>query len=217
MRRLFPILAAGLLWAAPLNAADLENGEEVYEVCAGCHGPFAQGGGGGVYPRLAGMREKYLVKQMRLFKSRKRENIPMLPYATERELPEEDVKDVAAYIASIELATQLPPLEKRVDGLERLLQAKKVLNIPRSPGDIVRGKALYDVDCGDCHGMLGEGTKKGPLMTGQHTKYLAIQIAKFLDKTRRHRAADEYFANRPNQDMVDILAYLSTLDDSYVE
>ena len=42
--------------------------------------------------------------QLRNFKERKRVNIPMLPYTNERELPEDDLVSVAAYLASIRLA-----------------------------------------------------------------------------------------------------------------
>lgn len=61
------------------NEPDLELGEEIYDTCAPCHGPFGQGGGGGVYPRLAGMTSEYIADQLRRFKERERENIPMIP------------------------------------------------------------------------------------------------------------------------------------------
>ena len=43
------------LTAGSAYAIDMENGEEINEVCAGCHGEFGQGGKAGEYPRLAGM------------------------------------------------------------------------------------------------------------------------------------------------------------------
>ena len=46
------------LFSPPLQAQvyeyDPENGEEINELCAGCHGEFGQGGKEGEYPRLAG-------------------------------------------------------------------------------------------------------------------------------------------------------------------
>lgn len=132
--------------AALADEPDLELGEEIYDTCALCHGPFGQGGGGGVYPRLAGMTSEYIADQLRRFKDRERENIPMIPYANERELPEEDVIAVAAYLEQIELQTNLPQTDQVIDGLERLNQAKRVLNIPLTEGDTghVPGK-LCDV------------------------------------------------------------------------
>ena len=202
-----------LLLTVPAQAADLENGEEIYEVCAACHGPFGQGGGGGVYPRLAGMDAEYLADQMEDFKSRQRENIPMIPYATDRELPGDDVEDVAAYLMGIKLATQLPPQDVPMDGLERLMQAKKVLNIPREPGDVENGKVFYDEACARCHGDKGEGTVRAPLVAGQHIKYLKVQIQRFIDGQRKHLKTQRDFVERPAKDVADLWAYLSILDD----
>jgi len=212
MRALVPALALALC-VLPAEAADLENGEEIYEVCAACHGPFGQGGGGGVYPRLAGMEIEYLSDQMKAFKSRRRENIPMLPYATERELPDEDVADVAAYLNAIKLATRLPAQDQRLDALERLLQAKKVLQVPREPGDTAHGKQVYDEACARCHGDKGQGTEDGPLLAGQHVRYLKKQIERFVTGGRRHMRTQTEFIDRPAKDLDDLWAYLSILDD----
>ncbi len=212
MRALALALAVVLI-AIPAYGEDLENGEEIYEVCAACHGPYGQGGGGGVYPRLAGMDAEYLADQMEAFKSRERENIPMLPYATERELPEEDVEDVAAYLMQIKLAKHLPPIDVPMDALERLNQAKKVLNIPLAPGDQANGKKFYDTSCARCHGTQGEGTARGPLLAGQHIKYLKKQIERFVDGQRKHMKTKRDFVDRPATDITDLWAYLSTLDD----
>lgn len=56
---------------------DPENGEEINELCAGCHGEYGEGGGG-EYPRLADMPARYLINQLQAFqtgirKSRKME------------------------------------------------------------------------------------------------------------------------------------------------
>ncbi|MBT6094027.1 MAG: c-type cytochrome [Rhodospirillaceae bacterium] len=212
MRRLAFLLTA-MLVAFPSFAEDLENGEEVYEVCAACHGPYGQGGGGGIYPRLAGMDSEYLADQMEAFKSRERENIPMLPYATERELPDEDVEDVAAYLMGIELAKHLPPVDAPMDALERLNQAKKVLNIPLEPGDQANGKNFYDTSCARCHGEKGEGSARGPLLAGQHIKYLKTQIERFVAGQRKHMKTQRDFVERPARDITGLWAYLSTLDD----
>jgi len=214
-RRTLAILSA-VAWCgitAPVDAADLENGQEIFEVCAPCHGPFGQGGGGGVYPRLAGMSELYLFAQLSYFKSRQRENIPMVPFTTERELPDEDIRDVAAYISSLTLATHLPPMKEGTDALERLLETKKTLNVPRAPGDLVAGRKIYDEDCARCHGNTGTGTKRGPLLAGQHSRYLGRQIEHFLAGARDHKSVDVLFGGLSQAQIGDILAYLSILDD----
>ncbi|MBT3238318.1 MAG: c-type cytochrome [Rhodospirillaceae bacterium] len=215
MRRLAAVCAvtAALLYPALLSAADLELGEEIFEICAPCHGPFGQGGGAGVYPRLAGMSEDYVKTELRRFKTRRRENIPMLPYATERELPDEDVDAVAAYIATLKLATHLPPMEEGTDALDRLLQAKMTLNVPRAVGNLENGRKNYKEGCSRCHGRTGKGSPQGPLLAGQHTRYLRHQIEKFIAGEREHKSVDILFSSQPEDVIRDMLAHLSILDD----
>ncbi|MDH5736493.1 MAG: c-type cytochrome, partial [Gammaproteobacteria bacterium] len=78
-----------------LNPPDLDVGEEINETCAGCHGEYAEGGKGGEYPRLAGLSASYIENQLRLFRDRKRPNIPMLEYLDKGQLPEQEIVDVA--------------------------------------------------------------------------------------------------------------------------
>lgn len=211
--------AAALIAVAPSIAQadeeyDLELGEEIYDTCAPCHGPFGQGGGGGVYPRLAGMDIDYLIRQLDRFKTRVRENIPMIPYANERELPEEDVEAVSAYIESLKLATKLPEVEGVIDGLTRLNQAKQVLNVPRyGGGDAELGASVYGEFCARCHGDRGEGTVRAVLLAGQHTDYLIKQMQDFRAKVRDHRDNDKLIVQRTQEEVDAILAFLSLQDD----
>jgi cytochrome c553 len=149
------------------SVIDLEYGEEINETCAACHGEFGEGSLDGEYPRLAGMPVAYLARQLRLFKQRERLNIPMMPYATERELPEEDVMAVSAYLASIELPTKLPPIDESADfnayqrlipqlaGQHSLYLLKQVNSIRNSerlhdePDDAEVFQAYSDVEIGD--------------------------------------------------------------------
>ncbi len=52
--------------ATPLKDHDYDpdNGQDINELCAGCHGETGEGGGDGEYPRLAGLPAKYLAGQM---------------------------------------------------------------------------------------------------------------------------------------------------------
>ena len=100
---------------------DMEYGEEINETCAGCHGVFGQGSLDGEYPRLAGLDAEYIAKQINDFKNRKRINIPMIPYANDRELPGHDIQVISHYLSSIKLPTKLPPVDdENFDALERL-------------------------------------------------------------------------------------------------
>ncbi|GAO36755.1 cytochrome C [Sulfuricella sp. T08] len=198
--------------------ADPETGRQINGVCAACHGDSGQGGKKGEYPRLAGQHVEYLMDQLHKFKDRKRTNLPMFPYTEERELPDEDLVHIAAYLASIKLDTTFPVFKESDDALTRLLAVEKVLNIPRSEGDVDAGAKIYKTECSSCHKKDGMGHKTVPMLAGQYTTYLKRQIDKFIKGERIH---DEEMKD-PSKDVLnllkpeeirDILAYLTTLDD----
>ena len=217
MKRLILSLAI-LLAAAPVWAKEYKynqrNAEDIMRVCATCHGEFGQGGGGGVYPRVAGLPDVYIAQELRRFKSKVRENIPMLPYATERDLPEADLRDISTYIAGIKLENRMPAIEGHMDGYERLMIAKKILQIPKHPGgDEERGKEIYMDDCATCHGRKGLGKEETPQLMGQHIQYLQAQLPLFIKGMRKHKDTDIIFAKRSPKDIDDLMTYLSILDD----
>lgn len=198
--------------------ADPETGRQINGVCAACHGDSGQGGKKGEYPRLAGLDVEYLMDQLKKFKARKRMNLPMFPYTLEREMPDEDIVHISAYLASIKLDTTYPVFKDSDDALTRLLAVEKVLNIPRSEGDVDAGAKLYKTECASCHGSKGLGKRGVPMLSGQYTIYLNRQVDKFIKGERIH---DEDMKD-PSKDVLnllkpeeirDILAFLTTLDD----
>jgi cytochrome c553 len=204
--------------AAAGTAGDLEYGQEINETCAGCHGEYGEGSADGEYPRLAGMTAGYIARQLRHFKSRERINIPMTPYATERELPEADVQAIAAYLSSIQLPSKLPPADPAAfDALERLQASKRVMNIPRYPGNVAAGRTLYHAECAGCHGEDARGSTRPdiPQLAGQHSLYLRRQVSRFRATERLHdKPRDaEIFGQFDDAEIDAILAYLSVLDD----
>jgi cytochrome c553 len=199
-------------------AIDLDLGEEINETCAGCHGEYGQGSVDGEYPRLAGLTSTYIARQLRLFKQRKRINIPMLPYTNDRELPEADLVSVAAYLASIRLPTKLPPInEAEFDALKRLQASKQVVNIAAYPGDVEAGRKFYKKECASCHGKDGYGDDKHdvPQLAGQYSLYLNRQVENIRVGERLHDDPDDagLFREYSDPEINNILAYLATLDD----
>lgn len=199
---------------------DREYAEEIMDTCAGCHGEWGQGSLDGEYPRLAGFSAGYMTRQLRRFKQRKRVNIPMYPYTTERELPDEDVAVIARYLAEIELPSQLCTLnpESEFNALDRLMESKRVLNIPLHEGDQKAGAELYRRECITCHGRDGEGrvVHHTPPMAGQHSGYLKRQIGRFGRGERLHDDDPEdarFFAGLDQSKINNLLAYISLLDD----
>lgn len=192
---------------------DADSGRDIMRTCAACHGEFGEGGGGGVYPRISGMHPDYIAEQLRAFKSRVRENIPMIPYANERELPEKDVLNVSYYLASITPSKHPPSDDVAMDAFERLILAKQAVQIPRQPGDIALGEKLYNADCMECHARDGQGRVKKPPLAQQHPPYLRAQITHFLAGQRAHDDVEELMRPKTATQWDDLWAFVSTLDD----
>lgn len=198
---------------------DMEYGEEINETCAGCHGVYGQGSIEGEYPRLAGLEAEYIAKQLSYFKLRKRVNIPMIPFANERELPGNDVRVISEYLSRIELPTKLPPVdEDNFDALERLHASKRVVNIKDYPGDIELGKKVYMDECASCHAKDGYGkkNKKAPQLAGQYSEYLLQQIDLYRTGKRIHDEEKDdagLFIELGDDAISGMLAFLATLDD----
>lgn len=204
-----------LFLGVPGHAQNLDKGKEINATCAGCHGEFGQGGSRGEYPRISGQHAKYLESQLKAFRARTRVNIPMYPYTQERELPNEDIKDIAAYLESIELPTKWPVFKDSDDALTRLTLTERVMIIPRVAGNLVNGEAHYQKKCVTCHGKTGLGRGMFPRLTGQYTSYLKRQMDIYVKGERPHD--EEGIGGLLNalkeEDRQDILAYITSLQE----
>jgi len=200
---------------------DKYTGDEINQVCAGCHGEFGMGGKKGKYPRLAGLPVKYLIKEIVGFRERKRPNISMVEHVEERQLPNNELIDIALYLNKIKLANRLSKIDETApdfDAYARLQEVKSTIQIGRAKGDIVAGKKLYNRECKSCHGKQGEGDQKDatPMLAGQYLEYLWRQIDLYVKGKRLHDADDpeeEFLKSFSKKEMVNIFAYISTLDD----
>jgi len=213
--RQFLFAAAAWLVTNTAVAVDLEKGKEINGTCAACHGDQGAGGKKGEYPRLAGQRAAYLERQLKSFRARTRINIPMFPYTQERELSDEDIKDVSAYLAGIELSNRMPTYTGKEDALTRLLMAEKVMIIPRAEGDLANGEAIYQKKCAACHGKSGKGRGMFPVLVGQYTSYLKRQADLYLKGDRPHdeEGVVGVLNTLKEQDIQDILAYLTSIQE----
>lgn len=218
MRHALPLTLCLILSlpALPAAAQDIEKGKDINGTCAACHGQYGAGGSKGEYPRIAGQRAAYLEDQLHSFRSRKRMNIPMFPYTQERELPDADIKDVSAYLAGIELPTKWPVFKDGDDALTRLTATEKVMIVPRTEGNVDNGGAIYQKQCASCHAKTGKGRGKFPMLIGQYTNYLKKQMDAYVKGERPHDEDDSrgILATLKESDLQDILAYLTTLQDS---
>ena len=79
------------------------------------------------------------------------------------------------------------PLPRRVRRL--LALALVCAAAAATPADVERGRALFDEDCSNCHGIDGEGVEgMGPRLNGQQPWYLRAQLGKFR---AGHRGFDD--------------------------
>jgi cytochrome c553 len=220
---LLPLAATAVAqpFALPPGEPDLRNGQDINGVCAGCHLDFGQGGKAGEYPRIAGLPIGYLYSQVKLFQKNTRPNLPMLEHVHERQLSDQEILDISAYLSRIQLPMRQAPMEEsdpKFNAYERLMESKRVVQIPVYQGNTENGRKIYDKDCKSCHGRDGWGNaeKNVPQLAGQYTEYLLRQIAKFNRKVRVHDwddPNDEMLKEYSEEEIGDILAYLSIVDD----
>lgn len=217
MRLFFPIFFCFLaVWvSSPAVAVDLEKGKEINGTCAACHGEFGQGGKKGEYPRLAGQRVSYIESQLRNFRSRLRLNIPMFPYTQERELSDEDIKDISAYLAGVRLPSKMPAYTGKEDALTMLQMADRVMIIPRAEGNVENGGEIFRKECAACHGETARGKGMVPMLVGQYTPYLKRQVGLYRQGDRPHDedSVGGVLSGLTEKDLYDVLAYLTAIQE----
>jgi len=205
----------------PPGEPDPLTGKEINGVCAGCHGDNGQGGKDGEYPRVAGLPVAYIFRQVKLFQQNMRPNLPMLEHVHERQMSDVEIRDIAVFLEAIDLPTRIEPMaedDPRFDAYERMLATQRVVQIPAYPGDEEAGRRRYGKECKSCHGADGQGdTAKGvPRLVGQYIPYLWRQMDKFRDGRRVHDPddpEDDSLSEYSRQELDDMFAYLSRLDD----
>ncbi len=92
------VATATVMMASPVFAGDVEAGKAKSLMCAACHGP-AGISPISIYPNLAGQKEAYLAKQLKDFKSGKRNDATMKGMIMA--LSDTDMDNLAAYYANM--------------------------------------------------------------------------------------------------------------------
>jgi len=98
MKKLTLALAATVMMASPVFAGDVAAGKGKSMMCGACHGA-AGISAVPMYPNLAGQKEMYLAKQLKDFKSGKRNDPTMKGMVAA--LSDADMDNLAAYYASL--------------------------------------------------------------------------------------------------------------------
>ena len=200
------ILAALAFARGSARAQGTARGETLFEICATCHGEYGEGIRLFAAPAIAGMGQWYIQAQLEKFRTGARgahpddvEGLRMRPMSRTLRT-EEDVAEVAAYVASL-----------------------SAVSLPRSlEGDPQKGKVLYTT-CATCHGANGEGNRQlfGPSVNRTSDWYLLEQLKKYKSGVRGGNPKDTTgIMMRPmalvlpdEQAMQDVVAYMMTLAD----
>lgn len=174
--------------SAPI-VGDAEAGLGKSAVCGACHGMD----GNSIdkaYPKLAGQNEAYIARQLALFKSGKRMNPIMMPFASM--LSEQDMHDVGAYFATQETLPGVAD-EQYVARAQELYRG----------GDAKLGVPA----CMACHGPDGRG------MAGTGYPHLAGQWSEYTEATLTQWKAGTTWSDDVNgRVMPAIVAQLSASD-----
>ncbi len=189
-----------------LVAPDLVAGQQLYALCASCHGQSAEGVQAMNGPKLAGLQPWYLERQLNYFKSGVRGTAEgdtlgamMRPMAMVL-ADDAAIRNVSAYI----------------DSLPKTPAPVTIVN-----GNIRKGERIYDRNCAACHLPDGTGTwyTDAPNLVGMSDWYFVTQIHNFQNKVRGLHRGDHYgeqmvsmaTAMDGEQEIADVLAYINTL------
>ena len=200
---------AALIVGAPVaaQAGDNARGEELFGLCAQCHGPDGAGMELSLAPAIAGLDLWYVEAQLNMFRDGLRGLHPdvvggLRMYPMSQWLATDaDLSAVAEYVASMPATHSAPTLVG---------------------GDAKKGATIY-ATCAACHGPDGAGMQamNAPPLRGQNDWYIYESLIKFKAGYRGYdpkninaalmRAMSNTIAD--DQAMRDVIAYITTLDD----
>jgi cytochrome c553 len=206
--------------AAANIRVDVANGQTIYNdgkgdatACAGCHGEKALGMDAMSAPRLANIGQTYVLKQFIDYAAGNRNDAGMgtAMNGIARALNEQDRRDVAAYLDSLEYQTEPSDLKALATDGGKIGNPKK--------GQIIMTKGIKPLvpACQDCHGFSGRAPNI-PAIHQQKYVYLVNQLTRYRDGSRTNdqkiykdgimRGISKKLSD---ENIADIAAYLSTV------
>jgi cytochrome c553 len=202
------LVAAALvavLAAVAEASADEARGEQVYQLCAQCHGTDGGGDPMALAPAIAGLEEWYIAAQLRYFRSGARGTNPedvaglrMHPMSLSL-YEDSDLEAVAAYAAA------LPPIDP-----EPLVEG----------GNAAKGAEIYKL-CVQCHGDQGQGNQQlnSPALAHASDWYVLSSLERYKAGIRGTNPGNANavlmrgmaLSLADEQAMKDVIAYIKTL------
>ncbi|QIL90651.1 c-type cytochrome [Microbulbifer harenosus] len=174
-------LALGMVAFAQLGhaAGDASAGQAKAAVCAACHG--ADGNSPApTFPKIAGLGEKYLLKQMHDIKDGTRK-VPEMTGMLDN-LSDQDMADVAAYFNAQNMqlsgSEAFSVMLNSGDNVDGLALGRKVFRAGNSTTNVPA--------CMGCHSPTGQGNAPAgyPRLSGQYAEYVEKQLRAFREGTR---------------------------------
>lgn len=192
------VLIAVLLTPFALAEGNADAGKTKTAMCSACHGADGNSAAG-AFPKLAGLGEKYLDKQLQDIKSGTRPVAEMTGMLNA--LTKEDLADIAAYYAS-----QTRQLSGSQENAKQLALGEKIYRA----GNLETGVPA----CTGCHSPAGNGnTPAGyPALGGQHAQYVVKQLRAF--RTGAHDAEDP--SARKNDDVKVMRSVAARMNDQEI-
>jgi cytochrome c553 len=174
-------------------------GVKPWHLCATCHNldgisPMPR------FPKLAGQRPLYIIKQVRDFGEGRRSNDGGQMQTIASEIGDEDLAKTASYFAS--LPPPPPAASLATDGAEWRRGA--TLYFEGDPGSKIP-------HCASCHENAAPGLPQGPFLSAQHAAYLTKQLRDWRAGARAN--SDEMpaiAAKLSDQDIEALALFLAT-------
>lgn len=153
---------------------DAKAGQIKAAACGACHG-LDGNSSDAQYPKLAAQQERYIARQLAMFKTGERENPIMIGFASA--LAPQDMRDVGAYFASQKVLPGVSDDTVIKTGPHQGMKFYAVGERLYRGGDAARGIPA----CMACHGPTGAGNPGPayPNLGGQHAKYVSVRLTAF--------------------------------------
>lgn len=179
----------GLVSPTANAEGDAARGEAIAYTCLGCHGIEGYRNAYPSYrvPKLGGQRAAYLVLALQGYRSGTRTHATMSAQASS--LSDQDIEDVAAYLASVSNETVA------------------------AGGSTAASPPEAAAVCAACHGQNGIGMSPGwPTLAGQHEDYLLHALEQYRSGARGDAVMAQFASQLSEQDVAALAQYFSGLD-----
>ncbi len=167
-----------------------------YESCGYCH-EYDGNPSMGNYPKVAGQKKQYIIKQLLDYRNGRRDGRGMMGTAASL-LSDQDLQTVAEFFAK-----QKPTLDNNIATDKTFAHARELW---------LHGAKDRMIDaCVLCHESPDE--PKIPHLRGQHAEYLADQLRAFKQKTRTNDVVKimQFFAERlSNEEITELSQFIAT-------